>query len=133
SALTFMPAGIWSQYGTAPHDRQTFAAELAEPGKPARSGEAMAVPDLESFAARGQALIGQPVRAVVVNHPGDAAARVGIYGWNSDADADKRLSPNTGMAMFSAASGELLQLRMPGKAEGGGASLAQSVMGGLHM
>lgn len=66
----------------------------------------MAVPDLESFAARGQALIGQPVRAVVVNHPGDAAARVGIYGWNSDANADKRLSPNTGMAMFSAASGE---------------------------
>lgn len=133
SALTFMPAGIWSQYGTAPGAVQTFAAELGEPGKPPRSGEAMAVPDLESFAARGQALIGQPVRAVVVNHPGDAAARVGIYGWNSDADADKRLSPNTGMAMFSAASGELLQLRMPGKAEGGGASLAQSVMGGLHM
>ena len=133
SAMSFMPAGIWSQYGMEPTARQTFASELGEPGKPPRSGQAMAVPDLEPFAARGQALMGQPVRAVVVDHPGDAAARVGIYGWNSDADANKRLSPNTGMAMFSAASGELLQLRMPGKAEGGGASLAQSVMGGLHM
>ena len=133
SGLNFMPAGIWSEYGTGQAARTAFFAELTESRKPAPAGMPMAVPELESFARRGQHLMGQPVRAVVVDHPGDAAARIGVYGWNSDADAQRRLSPNTGMAMFSAATGEVLQVRRPGGADGGGASLAQAVMGGLHM
>lgn len=133
SGLSFMPAGIWSEYGMGQAARTAFFAELNESGKPAPAGKPMAVPELESFVRRGQELMGQPVRAVVVDHPGDAAARIGVYGWNGDADAQRRLSPNTGMAVFSAATGELLQVRRPGGADGGGAALAQAVMGGLHM
>jgi uncharacterized iron-regulated membrane protein len=92
----------------------------------------MPVPELEPFAARGQALMGQPVRAVVIDHPGDAAARIGIYGWNDENGALRRLSPTSGMASFSAATGEVLQVRQPGGADGGTASLAQSAMDGLH-
>jgi len=132
SGMTFMPAGKLALYGTDQVAQQQFMADL-NGGKPARSGRAMPLPDLEAFAARGQALMGQPVRAVVIDYPGDAAARIGVYGWNGEADALHRLSPTTGMAAFSAASGELLQLRLPGAADGGTASLAQSVMGGLHM
>ncbi|MDR0201981.1 MAG: PepSY domain-containing protein [Delftia acidovorans] len=133
SAMSFMPAGVWMQYGTDAAARTAFIADMNEAGQTRASGQAMAMPDLEPFARRGQELMGQPVRAVVVNHPGDAAARIGIYGWNSDDDAHRRLSPNTGMAMFSVATGELLQLRLPGGADGGGAALAQAVIGGLHM
>lgn len=93
----------------------------------------MQVPDLESFVLRGQALIGQPVRAVVIDYPGDAAARIGVYGWNDADDLSKRLSPTSGMAMFSAATAELQQLRLPGGVDGGAAALTQSVIGGLHM
>ncbi|MGJ7530686.1 PepSY-associated TM helix domain-containing protein [Variovorax sp. GB1P17] len=132
SGLTFMPVAKLAQYGSDPAAQQRFMAELGG-GKPARSGIAMPVPDLESFAARGQALMGQPVRAVVIDHPGDAAARIGVYGWNGEAESLRRLSPTTGMASFSAATGELLQVRLPGAADGGTAALAQSAMGGLHM
>lgn len=132
SGMTFMPAGKLVHYGTGESAQQQFFADL-NGGKPLRSGRAMPVPDLESFAARGQALIGQPVRAVVIDHPGDASARIGIYGWNGDADSQRRLSATTGMASFSAATGEVLQVRLPGGADGGTPSLVQSAMRGLHM
>ena len=132
SGMTFMPAAKLAHYGSDKAAQQQFMADL-NGGKPARIGIAMPVPELESFAARGQALMGQPVRAVVIDHPGDAAARIGVYGWNGEVDALHRLSPATGMAAFSAATGELLQLRLPGAADGGTAALAQSAMGGLHM
>ncbi|WP_444813623.1 PepSY-associated TM helix domain-containing protein [Variovorax arabinosiphilus] len=132
SGATFMPAPRLVHYGTGDAAQQRFIADL-NGGLPERSGRAMQVPDLEPFAARGQALMGQPVRAVVIDHPGDAAARIGVYGWNGEADALRRLSPTSGMVAFSAATGEVLQVRQPGGAEGGTASLAQSAMGGLHM
>src|SRR5256885_708201 len=110
-----------------------WSSDVCSSDLPAPSGKPMAVPDLESFARRGKELMGQAVRAVVVNHPGDASARIGVYGWNSDDRAHQRLSPNSGMAMFSAATGEVLQVRLPGGADGGTPSLAQAVMGGLHM
>ena len=132
SGLSFMPAAQLFAYGAGPAAHQQFIADL-NGGPVTRSGRPMPVPALESFAARGQQLIGQPVRAVVIDHPGDAAARIGVYGWNGEGDALQRLSPSTGMAMFSAASGELLRLRKPGGADGGTPALAQSAMGGLHM
>ncbi len=132
SGATFMPAPRLVHYGMGDAAQQRLIADL-NGGLPERSGRAMPVPDLEPFAARGQVLMGQPVRAIVIEHPGDAAARIGVYGWNGSADALRRLSPTSGMATFSAATGELQQLRLPGGNEGGIASLTQSVMGGLHM
>ena len=133
SGTTFMPAGKVLHYGTG-HDAQAqFASELGDGAKPARTGRAMAVPALEPFAARGQQLTGQAVRAVVIDHPGDAGARIGVYGWNSEDESARRLSGTTGMALFSAASGEVQRVRMPGAADGGTALLAQSAMSGLHM
>ncbi len=131
SGLTFMPAAVVTQFGAG--GAMAFQAALNEPGKPQPSGRPMALPSLESFALRGEQLMGQPVRAVVIDHPGDAAARIGVYGWNEDAGARQRLSPTSGMAMFSAATGEVLQVRLPGGVDGGQASLAQSVLAGLHM
>nr|WP_198969131.1 PepSY-associated TM helix domain-containing protein [Xylophilus sp. ASV27] len=132
SGMSFMPAAKLAHYGAGAAAQQRFLDDLGG-GQPARSGRAMPVPDLEAFAARGQALMGQPVRAVVIDHPGDAAARIGVYGWNDDAAAQRHLSPTSGMASFSAATGAVLRVRLPGDADGGTASLAQSAMGGLHM
>lgn len=133
SGLTFMPAGIAAYFGAGQEGTRTFLAALNEPGKPQRTGHAMAVPELEPLVLRGQALMGQPVRAVVIDHPGDAAARVGVYGWNDADGTRQRLSPTSGMAMFSAATGGVLQVRQPGEVDGGTPSLVQSVLGGLHM
>lgn len=133
SGLTFMPAGVIAQFGGGSDAMRAFQVALNEPGKPQPAGHAMAVPDLEPFVLRGQQLMGQPVRAVVIDHPGDAAARIGVYGWNHDDALRQRLSATTGLAMFSAATGDVLQVRLPGSVEGGTAALAQSVIGGLHM
>ena len=133
SGLTFMPAGIATYFGPGNEGTQAYLSALNEPGKPSRAGTPMAVPALESFARRGEALMGQPVRAVVIDRPGDASARIGVYGWNSGESSQQRLSPSSGMAMFSAATGEVLHVRKPGGVEGGASSLGQSVMGGLHM
>lgn len=133
SGLTFMPAGIATYFGAGSEGTQAFQRALNEPAKPQRSGQAMATPELEPFVLRGQALMGQPVRAVVIDYPGDAAARIGVYGWNDADELRQRLSPSSGMALFSAATGEVLQVRQPGGVDGGAASLTQSVMGSLHM
>lgn len=133
SGLTFMPAGIAAYFGSGQEGTRAFLTALNEPGKPQRSGQAMDVPDLESFVLRGQVLIGQPVRAVVIDNPGDLAARIGVYGWNEAGSVRQRLSPSSGMALFSAATGDLLQVRQPGEVDGGTPSLVQSVLGSLHM
>ena len=132
SASTFMPAGIAAYFGTGSQGLHSYVVALNESDRPERSGRTMAVPDLEPFARRGQALMGQPVRAVVVDNPGDAAARIGVYGWNSDEEMQQRLNPTTGMVMFSAATAEVLRLRQPGEVDGGDASMAKSVIGSLH-
>jgi uncharacterized iron-regulated membrane protein len=133
SGTTFMPAGKLVQYGAGTTAQSQFAAELGGEAKAARTGRPMPVPDLEALAARGQQLTGQPVRAVVIDHPGDAGARIGVYGWNSEGESLRRLSGTSGMALFSAATGEVQRVRLPGGADGGAAMLAQSAMGGLHM
>lgn len=133
SSATFMPAGIAAYFGSGNAAAKSFQTALNEPGKPQHSGRPMPVPDLESFVLRGQALMGQPVRAVVIDHPRDVAARIGVYGWNDADELRKRLSSTSGMAMFSAATGEVLQVRLPGDVDGGNASLTQSVVGGMHM
>ncbi|MEZ2299886.1 PepSY-associated TM helix domain-containing protein [Variovorax sp. RCC_210] len=135
SGTTFMPAGKLLHYGAGNAAQARFASELGDGGKPERTGRAMPMPALalEAFAARGQQLMGQPVRAVVIDHPGDAGARMGVYGWNGEDEALRRLSATTGMAMFSAATREVQRVRLPGEADGGSVLLAQSAMGGLHM
>jgi len=133
SGTSFMPAPKVLHYGTGPQAQVRFVSELGDSDKPAATGRAMPVPVLEPFAARGQERMGQPVRAVVIDHPGDAAARIGVYGWNGDDESARRLSATTGMVQFSAATGEVQRVRLPGAADGGAAMLAQSAMGGLHM
>ncbi|PIF74135.1 putative iron-regulated membrane protein [Variovorax sp. 54] len=133
SGTTFMPASKVLHYGTGPSAQVRFVSELGDSDKPAATGRAMPVPVLESFAARGQERMGQPVRAVVIDHPGDAGARIGVYGWNGDDESARRLSATTGMVQFSAATGEVQRVRLPGAADGGAAMLAQSAMSGLHM
>ncbi|QFZ84206.1 PepSY domain-containing protein [Variovorax paradoxus] len=134
SGTSFMPAPKVLHYGTGPAAQMRFVSELSGSENPVATGRAMPVPVLEPFAARGQERMGQPVRAVVIDHPGDAGARIGVYGWNGDDDALRRLSAATsGMVQFSAATGEVQRVRLPGAADGGAAMTAQSAMGGLHM
>ncbi|MFZ4289583.1 PepSY-associated TM helix domain-containing protein, partial [Variovorax sp. HJSM1_2] len=132
SGRSFVPApglaAFAGQGGSA-----AFFTAINDPGKPQRIGQALAVPDMEPFVARAEQLMGQKVRAVVLDNPGDASMRIGIYGWNEDAEQTTRLSGTTGMVFFSAASGEVLRVRLPGAVNGGSSLLVQQVMGDLHM
>ncbi|PUA20393.1 PepSY domain-containing protein [Glaciimonas sp. PCH181] len=133
SSPIFMPAPMLLNYGSAKADQVQFTNALDQTAGIARSGRPLVVPDLEPYAARAQAIIGQTVRAVVINNPGDATMQIGVYGWNEEADLVKRINGTTGMVLFSAASGEILRVRQPGQADGGVASLTRRVIGSLHM
>lgn len=133
SGLHFMPAGAWSAFGSQPQPAKALFQALSDPGKPQRTGQPLAVPAMEDFARRAEALLGQPIRCVVVDNPGDASMRIGVYGQNSHAEQMGRISASTGLVMFSAATGAVLHTRMPGGVDGGVPPLVQQVMGDLHM
>ena len=131
-ALTYVPAALWAQYGAGSDATRRFETQLEAQRKAPRSGRALAVPDLEPFALRAERAMGQQARAVVLDHPGDAAMRICVYGWNEDAAARTRLGGSSGMACYAAAGGAQLDVRQPGQ-PGGGALLARQVIAALHM
>ncbi|RSZ55296.1 PepSY domain-containing protein [Massilia atriviolacea] len=133
SSVTLMPAPLLARYGPGVDNMKQFLADLGGPAKLARSGDALAVPDLERYAARAEALFRQPVRCIVIDNPGDSSMRIGVYGWDDEADSMTRIANTTGMVLFSAASGEVLAVRQGGQVDGGAASLTRLVMGSLHM
>ncbi|WP_229505244.1 PepSY-associated TM helix domain-containing protein [Massilia mucilaginosa] len=133
SSVTLMPAPLLARYGPGADNMKQFLADLGGPARLARSGKALAVPDLESYAARAEALIKQPVRCIVIDNPGDSSMRIGVYGWDNQAEAMTRIANTTGMVSFSAASGAVLAVRQGGQVDGGAASLTRLAMGSLHM
>ncbi|WP_116522837.1 PepSY-associated TM helix domain-containing protein [Achromobacter insuavis] len=133
SSVTLMPAPVTAAYGSGAEASRQYLAELMGEDRPARAGTPLAVPPLEPIVARAEQMIGQSARAIVINNPEDGAMRIAVYGWNEDADMRAHISSTTGMAEFSAATGELLRMRMPGGVHGGAAPLTRQVMSDLHM
>lgn len=133
SSNALMPAAAVAQYGTGKEAFQIAAADLTGEGKPAVTGRALAVPDLEPLTQRAEALMGQTARAIVVNNPGDASMRIGIYGWNESDDKYYNLSSTSGMVEFAADTGDIVRMRRAGGVDGGTPSLVRQVMGDLHM
>ncbi|MGY6271537.1 PepSY-associated TM helix domain-containing protein [Achromobacter denitrificans] len=132
SSASLMPAPIAAAYGPGPQAVRAYLAELEGEQRLARSGTAQAVPALEPIVARAEGLIGQSARAIVIRNPEDSSMRIGVYGWNEEANTFRTISATTGMAEFSA-NGELLRLRPAGGVLGGAPSLARQAMGDLHM
>ena len=132
SGLTFMPAAAVAEFGGQGGLARAENA-LSDPGKPVRTGQPQAVPDLAPLVAQAEQLMGQQVRAVVIDNPGDSSMRIGVYGWNEDDSLRTRLSASTGMVSFSGATGEVLRVRAPGGVDGGAPLLVRQVLGDLHM
>ena len=128
----YVPAPVVAQYGME-NPKRAFLADWNDAGKPARSGQPLAIPALESFALRAEQAIGQEIRAVVLDNPNDASMRVCMYGWNEDTELLTRISANTGRACYALATGEQVAVRLPGESDTGGAGLTRSVMSNLHM
>lgn len=133
SSAQLMPAPIAAHYGAGMEATRLYLAELTGEDKPVRTGTALAMPALEPIVARAEQMIGQTARAIVINNPEDSSMRIAVYGWNEDADTFRRISATTGMAEFSAATGELLRMRPAGGVNGGAPSLVRQVMADLHM
>ncbi|WP_254926492.1 PepSY domain-containing protein [Janthinobacterium sp. PC23-8] len=128
----YVPAPVVAQYGVQ-NTKKSFLAEWNEAGKPARTGQPLAIPDLEPFARRAEQAIGQEIRAVVLDNPNDGSMRVCMYGWNEERELIERISPSTGRACYALASGLETAVRQPGGSDTGGAALTRNVMASLHM
>lgn len=133
SSAELMPAPVVAQYGAGMTAARLYLAEMQGEEKLARIGQPLAVPALEPIVAHAERLIGQSARAIVVTNPEDQAMRIAVYGWNEDRDTFRNISATTGMAEFSAATGELIHVRQPGGVNGGAAALTRQVMADLHM
>ncbi|WP_312436433.1 PepSY-associated TM helix domain-containing protein [Janthinobacterium sp.] len=128
----YVPAPVVAQYGMQ-NTKKLFMADWNDVGKPARTGQPLAIPDLEPFALRAEQSIGQEIRAVVLDNPNDASMRVCMYGWNEDSELLERISANTGRACYALATGVETAVRRPGDSDTGGAALTRTVMSNLHM
>ena len=128
----YVPAPVVAQYGMD-NPKRAFLADWNDAGKPARIGQPLAIPALESFALRAEQAIGQEIRAVVLDNPNDASMRVCMYGWNEDSELLERISANTGRACYALATGLETAVRQPGGSDTGGAALTRNVMSNLHM
>ncbi|MNV39129.1 hypothetical protein D3C71_1306990 [compost metagenome] len=133
SSAQLMPAPVVAQYGPGMEATRLYLAEMQGEEKPVRTGQPLAMPPLEPLVARAEAMIGQTARAIVIQNPEDSSMRVAVYGWNEATDALHNISATTGMAEFSAATGELLRMRPAGGVNGGAPALTRQVMGDLHM
>ncbi len=91
-ATSYLPAAVVANFGAGSEGQNRYAAAISDPGKPVSSGVRHALPALEPLARRAETLMAQEVRAVVIDNPGDAAMRIGIYGWNEDAEQQRRIS-----------------------------------------
>ena len=132
TATNYLPTGVVAHYGAGEQGRARYVSDLQSAQPHARTGLPMAVPELEPFAARAEALMGQPVRAVVVDHPGDAGMRIGVYGWNDPKALERHMSAASAMVEFLPG-GEVLRVRRPGGSESGAPNFLSAVMGNLHM
>lgn len=132
SGLTFMPAAAVAAFG-GQGGLARAAKILNDPGKPVPTGQRLAVPDLAPMVAKAEQLMGQQVRAVVIDNPGDSSMRIGVYGWNEEDSLHTRLSGTTGMVSFAGATGEVLRVRPPGDVDGGAPLLVRQVLSDLHM
>lgn len=121
----YMPWGAQMALNTA-EQRLALRAELTAhmPPGPA-SGAAAALPDVAAMVALAERAWGGPhVGRVVVDHPGDAAARVRVV--HSDAD---RVSVSPRFLLFEGRSGALLERRDAASAAG----QLHGVLYGLHL
>lgn len=123
----YMP---WGQQAVYQDDRATYIAEVFPSSagfsnQPAAGIAAPLVPVAGLLREASAAWQGAPVRRVVVNHPGDAAARVTLY-----RDEGGKLSANQSSMTFDGSTGQLLGRAGEDIAP---ASDTRGVLYGLHL
>jgi len=116
----YMPAATWAEPAMGGARVEASSASL------------LAIPDLEPFARRGETLMKQDLRAIVIDKPGQPDMRISTYGWNDDEERQERLVGTTAMVSFSA-DGKVLETRPAGKMAGGSATYAIATLAALHM
>jgi uncharacterized iron-regulated membrane protein len=119
-STTYMPAATWA------------VPFVAKPQPVKSGGPDLAIPDLEPFARRGEHLMAQPLRAIVIQNPGEASMRISTHGWNDDAERANRIVGSSAMAGFSA-DGTMQEMRSAGGVDGGSAAMTKAAIGSMHM
>ncbi|MFT4053353.1 MAG: PepSY-associated TM helix domain-containing protein [Novosphingobium sp.] len=133
SALTLFPAPIIAHYGPGDAGRAAFRTDrLPASIRPVASGKTAGIPDLGQLARRAEVQLGQPVSAVTIDQPGDAAMRIAMYGAGEEHGARPHISRTTGMIAFDADS-SVTDIRRPGEVAAGAASLTNEILSSLHM
>jgi uncharacterized iron-regulated membrane protein len=125
---TYMPAMAWAQQlrtGEPAHVR-----EYGPENKP--SGSPGVLTSLDPLVRLAEATFHTPAFAVAVNHPGDAAMTVQIYGTTSPDTQDGNLLSKRGVMKFDGVSGALLETEMPHRAPSNGARATMVTLDELH-
>jgi len=125
---TYMPAVTWAQ-----ELRTGEAAQVREYGPESKpSGRPGVLTPLEPLVRLAEATFHSPAFAVVVNHPGDAAMTVQLYGTTSPATQNGNLLSKRGMMKFDGVSGALLETEMPHRAPANAARATLVTLDELH-
>ncbi|RZT10389.1 Uncharacterized iron-regulated membrane protein [Duganella sp. CF402] len=125
---TYMPAVSWAQ-----ELRTGEPAQVREYGPESTpSGHPGVLTALDPLVRLAEATFHAPAFAVVVNHPGDAAMTVQVYGTTSPDTQEGKLLSKRGVMKFDGVSGGLLETEMPHRAPPNGARATLVTLDELH-
>jgi uncharacterized iron-regulated membrane protein len=130
--ISYMPWPLQAAYGSDDKAYERFQSELATHSAPPlhrpRTGQAAALHELAPLLQQAQALMGQPVRMVVIEQPGDANTTVRVIGQPVTSGASRRLVNLPASVAFDGVSGAVLQVQVQAEA----ANDLHAVMDSLH-
>lgn len=128
SVYTYMPAAQLAQ-GMLNGQRtpvSEFGPSAASQGQPAQ------LTALGPLIKQAEAALNSWTYAVVIDHPGDAAMKVKVYGAVHQAEQPRHILTTRGFLTFDGVSGALLATNLPHSAPDGGGNASQRTMADLH-
>jgi len=128
SVYTYMPAAQLAQ-GMLNGQRtpvSEFGPSAASQGQPAQ------LTALGPLIKQAEAALNSWTYAVVIDHPGDAAMKVKVYGAVHETEQPRHILTTRGFLTFDGVSGALLATSLPHSIPDGGGDASQRTMADLH-
>ncbi|MBD8825426.1 PepSY domain-containing protein [Pseudomonas sp. CFBP 13602] len=133
-ASSYMPWPVYAVYGSNDGAHARFSADLAPQAPVVRNTAALDTPTpaWERLLEQAHALTGQPAQMLLVDKPGTASASVRVIGRLDPGQPSSDLFTPQASVLFDAASGDVLQLRLPDPDSVSMGARIEGVMRALH-
>ncbi|MBC2677643.1 PepSY domain-containing protein [Pseudomonas sp. MBT-2] len=133
-ASSYMPWPVHAVYGSNDGAHARFSADLAPQAPAVRNTAPLDIraPAWEHLLGQARGLTGQPAQMLLVDKPGSASASVRVIGRADPGQPSSHLFTPQASVLFDAASGDVLQVRLPDPDSVSMGARIEGVMRSLH-